>query len=119
MNRSKFPGGAEASETGANTPEQLSKAEDAHLPWLGNSHPLAFRKQQDGSALEKGEIVRALSLFTQLGISMAACVFAGVLLGKLLDRRLGTTPWLLALCALIGGIAAIKTMYDIVIRRWK
>lgn len=64
------------------------------------------------------DILRALGLFTQLGVSMAACVFVGVLIGKLLDGFFGTSPWLLVFFSLIGGAAALKVMYDIVIRRW-
>lgn len=79
----------------------------------------ALRPPGNGQGLEKGEVLRAVGLFTQLGLSMAACVFVGVGAGKLLDTWLGTTPWLLALCAAVGGIASIKTMYDIVISRWK
>lgn len=67
---------------------------------------------------ENRDILRAIALFTQLGLSMAACVFVGVLAGKLLDRWLGTSPWLLVLFSLIGGAAAFKVMYDIVIREW-
>ena len=64
------------------------------------------------------QIWRALSLFTQLGLSMAACVFIGILIGKLLDGWLKTSPWLLIICAFIGAAAAFKVMYDIIIKEW-
>lgn len=64
------------------------------------------------------DIIRALALFTQLGLSMASCVFVGVMLGKLLDGWLGTSPVFLILLSLTGGAAAFKVMYDIVIREW-
>lgn len=64
------------------------------------------------------EMLKALSMFTQLGVSMAACVFVGVMAGKLLDRWLGTSPWLLIVFSLIGGAASFKIMYEIVIREW-
>ena len=49
---------------------------------------------------------------------MAACVFVGVIAGKLLDRWLGTSPWLLIAGSVVGGLAAFKTLYDIVIKEW-
>lgn len=64
------------------------------------------------------EIIRALALFTQLGLSMASCVFLGVLAGKFLDSKLGTAPWLLLICSLIGACAAFKVLYDLAIKRW-
>lgn len=71
-------------------------------------------KKDDGN----GEILRALALLTQLGISMASCVFIGVMAGKLLDQWFGSSPWLLIVFSLIGGAASFKVMYDIVIRKW-
>ena len=64
------------------------------------------------------EIQRALALFTQLGLSMAACVFAGVIAGRYLDRWLGTSPVLLILFSLIGAAASFKVLYDTAIKRW-
>jgi len=64
------------------------------------------------------EIMWALRLFTQLGISMAACVFVGVMGGRFLDQWLGTSPWLLVLGALLGAASSFKVMYDLVIKEW-
>ncbi|MDR3119939.1 MAG: AtpZ/AtpI family protein, partial [Clostridiales bacterium] len=55
---------------------------------------------------------------SQLGLSMCACVLIGVLAGSWLDRWLGTKPWLLLLCSLIGAAAAFKVMYDLAVRGW-
>ena len=46
--------------------------------------------------------------FVQLGITLAACVMTGVFLGRLLDRLLGTAPWLLLVFSLLGAAAAIR-----------
>lgn len=62
------------------------------------------------------DVLRALSLFTQLGLTMAVCVGLGVWIGGFLDRRLGTSPVLLLVLAFVGAIAAFKVMYDMVIK---
>ena len=64
------------------------------------------------------EIVRAIALITQLGFSMAACIFIGVLGGHWLDRWLGTSPWLLIVCVVLGTAAAFKVLYDMTIKQW-
>lgn len=64
------------------------------------------------------EIFRALGLLTQLGLAMGCCVLVGVLIGRFLDARLGSSPWLLIVFAFIGGAASFKVMYDIVIKEW-
>jgi len=64
------------------------------------------------------EIGRALGLLSQLGFSMAACVLVGVFLGRWLDGRLGTSPWLLLTCCLLGAAAAFKVFYDLAIKEW-
>lgn len=72
------------------------------------------KRDSDGNR----QILRALALFTQLGLTMAACVFVGVIAGKLADGWLGTSPWLLVAGSVVGGLAAFKTLYDIVIKEW-
>lgn len=61
---------------------------------------------------ERKQMMRALSLMTQMGMSFAACVFLGVLIGRFLDNWLNTSPWFLLLFALFGVGAAFKSMYD-------
>ena len=58
----------------------------------------------------RNEILQALTLFSQLGIRLAATVFVGVLIGKYLDRLLGTAPWLLLIFSLLGAAAAMKVL---------
>jgi len=64
------------------------------------------------------EILRALSMLSQLGISMAVCMFIGVIGGKYLDKWFGTSPIWLILGSVIGGAASFKVLYDIAIKRW-
>lgn len=65
------------------------------------------------------EILKALSLLAQLGLTMASCIIVGILIGKFLDHVLNTSPWLLVVFAFLGAIAAFKTLYDIVIKEWR
>ena len=64
------------------------------------------------SGKQRREFVRALSMLTQIGVMMVACILIGVFLGRFLDNLLGTTPWLLLLCTFLGLGAAFKSMYD-------
>jgi len=64
------------------------------------------------------EVRRALGLLAELGFAMAACVIVGVFLGKWLDGKLGTSPWLLMVCCFLGAAAAFKVFYDLVIKEW-
>lgn len=64
------------------------------------------------------QILRALGLMTQLGLSMAVSVIIGVMLGHWLDGKLGTSPWLLILGCIIGAAASFKVLYDYVIKEW-
>lgn len=55
--------------------------------------------------------------FTQIGITMAASVLIGVLIGSFLDRRLNTSPWLLLVFAFIGVGAAFRSLLALAERR--
>ena len=68
---------------------------------------------------KRRELLRALSRLTQLGPRMAVCVLLGGCGGICLDRRLGTSPWLLLTGALVGMLAAFKVFYDLTIKQWK
>ena len=57
------------------------------------------------------EVLQGLSFFTQIGVTMAACIFVGVFLGKYLDRLLGTSPWLLLVFSLLGAAAAFRQIF--------
>jgi len=48
-----------------------------------------------------------------MGVSIASCVGLGVFLGWLLDRWLGTSPWLILVFSLLGVAAAFKTMFEL------
>ena len=62
---------------------------------------------------QRGQMLRAFSLFSQIGITMATCVLVGVILGRLLDDALGTSPWLPLLFSLLGAGASFKALYDL------
>jgi len=56
--------------------------------------------------------VLALAHFSQIAITIIACVAVGIFLGWLLDRYLGTSPWLLLVFTLLGIIAAFKSILE-------
>jgi len=62
---------------------------------------------------EKRQILRAMGLMSQIGVTAVICVLIGVFGGRFLDDRLGTSPWFLIILSLLGAAAAIKAMIDI------
>lgn len=72
-----------------------------------------MNKHQNGDKQpQNSEALRALAYFSQIGVTMAASVLVGVLLGRYLDELLGTAPWLLLLFSLMGVGAAIKALFN-------
>jgi len=59
------------------------------------------------------EFVRALAHFSHIGLTMAAAVLVGVLLGKYLDGVFRTSPWLLLITSLLGVGAALKLLFNL------
>jgi len=64
--------------------------------------------------MKSHEVVKALSLITQIGIYIVASVVVGVFLGRFLDNLLGTSPWLLLIFSLFGIGAAFKFLLDLI-----
>ncbi|MDD3693055.1 MAG: AtpZ/AtpI family protein [Oscillospiraceae bacterium] len=70
-------------------------------------------KKQNTDKNKTSETLRAIAHFSHIGVTMAASVLVGVLIGKYLDGLLGTTPWLLLVFSLLGAGAAIKVLFNI------
>ena len=77
----------------------------------------AAEKQKRKEA-DNRQVMKALGLFTQLGLSMASCILGGFFLGLFLDKSIGTAPLFMIILLLAGIVAAIKLMYDIS-KDWK
>lgn len=70
------------------------------------------KRQEEEKKSRNNETLRALANFSQIGITMAATVIIGVLIGKYLDGVFGTSPWLLLIFSLLGAGAAIRNLFD-------
>jgi ATP synthase protein I len=64
-----------------------------------------------------GTVLRGLAYFTQVGVVIAACVLIGVFLGKFLDARFGTYPWLLLAFSFLGVAAAFREIFAMANKR--
>ena len=67
----------------------------------------------DDNKKQRGEYIRLLSLLSQIGFMIAACILIGIFLGRFLDRVLNTSPWLLIVCTLLGIAGAFTYIYDV------
>jgi len=61
---------------------------------------------------QQNEFVKAMAFFLQIAITIIACLAVGIFLGWLLDRWLGTSPWLLMICTFCGVGAAFKSIFE-------
>jgi ATP synthase protein I len=66
------------------------------------------RERDAGAAGRSGRIAQSgLGLALRIGVELVAALAVGIGIGLLLDRWLGTTPWLMVLFFLLGGAAGI------------
>ena len=64
----------------------------------------------------KSEMFHAMGMISQLGISMAICVFLGIIIGTGLDKLFNSAPGFLILFAFVGAGAAFKVMFDLTMK---
>jgi len=62
---------------------------------------------------ERREILRAMGLMSQIGLTVVACIVLGIFIGRFLDNQFGTSPWLLIVFTLLGCASAFKSMIDL------
>jgi len=60
----------------------------------------------------QNEFMRAIAFFLQISVTIIACVALGIFIGWLLDRLLGTAPWLLMVFSFLGAAAAFKSIFE-------
>lgn len=63
------------------------------------------------------EVIRAVGKYMDIGFMFVVTVGGGALGGYWLDARLGTTPWLLLVGALLGIAAGFYHFFSIVLRK--
>jgi len=68
--------------------------------------------QDNNNKQQRNEFARALSVLSQIGITIIACIAVGIFLGWYLDSLLGTSPWLLIIFTFLGIAAAFKSIFD-------
>jgi ATP synthase protein I len=81
---------------------------------ISDEEDIFLSKTQNKKTPPKGsKTFRALAHFSQIGVTMAASVLIGVLIGKHLDILFGTSPWLLLIFSLLGVGAAIRALFHV------
>jgi ATP synthase protein I len=55
--------------------------------------------------------------FGAIGLQFAATIVVFAFIGIWLDRRLGTSPWMLLICVFVGAGGGFYSMYRLVTRR--
>ena len=62
---------------------------------------------------------RSILNLMAVGTALVTCVVLGYLLGSYLDRRLGTSPWLVATGVILGTAAGFVGLFRTVSRNLK
>lgn len=66
-----------------------------------------------------GRSSRSVWNLLTVGTGLVACIVTGTLLGSLLDKRLGTSPWLMAVGVILGTAAGFVGLFRTVSRNLK
>ena len=62
---------------------------------------------------------RSLYSLMTVGTTLVACIVTGYFLGSFLDRKLGTSPWLVVVGVLLGTAAGFVGLFRMVSRNLK
>lgn len=73
-----------------------------------------MRDQDKDNARRTGEAIRAAAVLSGAGLTLAASVGIGALVGNWLDHRLGTAPWLLIVGFFLGTVAGFMELLHVV-----
>ncbi|AAR33669.1 AtpZ/AtpI family protein [Geobacter sulfurreducens] len=62
---------------------------------------------------DKRRLIQTLGLVSSMGISVALAIIIGVLIGRQLDKWLGTHPWFFFIFLFFGIAAGFRNIYII------
>jgi ATP synthase protein I len=79
------------------------------------SNPNGLRSSIDPAARDGKRVYNALNA-SSVGLELGVSVGLGLLIGFFLDKRLGTTPWMLLLWMVIGLVAGFRGVFRAVAR---
>jgi F0F1-type ATP synthase assembly protein I len=65
---------------------------------------------------QTGETIRTVGALSSVGLSFVLAIVMGAWLGRVLDNRLGTGPWLFIFCFFLGLAAGVLNVYRTVSR---
>ncbi len=57
-------------------------------------------------------LLRIVGVLSTVGIAMVAATMIGLYIGRWLDNRFGTSPWLTAVFLLLGIVAGFRNLYQ-------
>ena len=72
-----------------------------------------------GSMDSNGRGSRSILSLMTVGTTLVACIVLGYWLGSVLDRRMGTSPWLVVVGVLLGTAAGFVGLFRMVSRNLK
>ena len=74
---------------------------------------------KQGKLTHKKEIAYALTLLSQIGWNFVVTIGMCFFIGKFIDDKLGTTPWIMFLFIIMGVMAAFRNLFIMVEKGWK
>ena len=72
-----------------------------------------------GSMNSNGPSYRSIMNLMTVGTTLVGCIVVGYFLGSFLDRKLGTSPWLVVAGVLLGTAAGFVGLFRMVSRNLK
>lgn len=69
------------------------------------------RTNSSGSSLNRMELMNLVVTAGSLGLTLFVCIFVGVLIGRVMDKFLATSPWGIILFSLLGTVSGFWSLY--------
>lgn len=69
------------------------------------------RIHSSGSSLNRMELMNLVVTAGSLGLTLFVCIFVGVLIGRVMDEFLATSPWGIILFSLLGTVSGFWSLY--------
>lgn len=69
------------------------------------------RTNSSDSSLNRMELMNLVVTAGSLGLTLFVCIFVGVLIGRLIDEFLATSPWGIIVFSLLGTVSGFWSLY--------
>lgn len=74
------------------------------------------RSESHDDKVNQMKLLDIVAVTGSLGLTLFVCICAGIVCGRFIDSYVGTAPWGMIICSLLGAVSGFLSVYHKIMR---